>query len=338
MERTISALTRGTNLSRYIQAIALTNGFIRAAAEYAERWKDSPAVALTLRAQVSGMSTTGSGNPLVHYGIAAELIELVRNVSILGKLEPRMRRAPFNTDVSRETTTGASSSWVAESFAIPAASLNYDSIRLAAYKAATIVVITKELMKLSSPSAELVVRSSLVKGIAAYLDGQFLNASVARVATVNPAAITNGAPTVTSTGSIIASVEADLNSMLALLVSWENPVWIMRPATAARLATKLGAPGMGPNILGFPFIASANSPAQITLVDAGEILYADDGDAEVDFGGEASIVMDDNPQASPQTTSLVSMWQRDMIAIRGIRTISWIRGHDAAVVSMQVSY
>ena len=54
-------------------------------------------------------------------------------------------------------------------------------------------------MRFSNPSAEALVRDSLVKDIAAFLDGQFINPAVAAVAGVNPASITNGAPTAAAT-------------------------------------------------------------------------------------------------------------------------------------------
>jgi len=52
----------------------------------------------------------------------------------------------------------------------------------------------------------------------------------------------------------------------------------------------------------------------------------------VDVSREASLQMDSAPD-SPNTAStvLVSLWQRNMVAIKAERFITWKKGRDAAV-------
>src|SRR5262245_12887270 len=98
--------------------------------------------------------------------------------------------------------------------------------------------------------------------------------------------------------------------MMNLLGSWTSPTWIM-PSRLARLAAKLGAPGMGVNVLGIPAIFSDNCGSRIILLDANDILYGDSG-TEIGVAGEASLIMTDSPQSSPRHSELVSLWQNDL--------------------------
>jgi hypothetical protein len=346
MQTTISANPKGTNLARFVQAIVRSGGDFRGASIAAEEWRDSPAVHLALKAHVPAMSTSGAGASLSTYGISNEFIELVRGQSILGKLEPKMRKVPFMTAVARETTA-ASSRWIPESGAVSVAALAYNTVNVEFFKAETDVVISAELARFSSPSAELAIRNSLVGAAAKYLDGQFLDPTVTRIANERPASVTSGAQTVVGTGSTSAQILADTVSMMALLGSWSAPFWVMRASTAAAMAAKMTTGGslqfpaigaLGGFLHGIPVIASTTAPAAIVLLDAADLLYSDDGFANIDVAKDASILMDTLPQASPQTTSLVSLWQRDMMAIRCTREVSWLRGHDDSVVSMVVSY
>jgi HK97 family phage major capsid protein len=337
MDRTVSSLPKGTALGRYVQALINSRGDYQSAAQMAERWRDSPHVGMTLRAYTAPMTTTGAGASLMSYGVGQEFIELIRGKSVIGALESKMRRAPFRTKVPRETT-GASGGWIAETNAIPATALALDTLTVDVYKSAMIIILSQELTRMSTPSAVAATQNSLVKGVAAYLDGQFLDPAITLISGERPASVTNGGGTVTTTGATVAAIEADLQSMLALLGSWDSPVWILRPKTAAYLSTKFAAVGQGPNIMGFPFVASANSPAQIALVNAGDILYADENGIDLSYAESASLIVDDNPQASPMTSSLQSMFQRDLAAIRCIREISWLKAHASSSVVMAVSY
>ena len=74
----------------------------------------------------------------------------------------------------------------------------YDAVSQEAYKASVIVVLSNELLQLGNPAAERTVRETMVAGVAAFLDAQFLTNTVTLVANTRPAAITNGATAVTS--------------------------------------------------------------------------------------------------------------------------------------------
>jgi HK97 family phage major capsid protein len=297
------------------------------------------------RAYVAPMSTV-SASPVVPSRLSDLILAPIRSASVIGKIESRMALVPFLTNVAAQRTD-STASWVGESQATPAAALAFDGIQLPAYKLAALTAYSQELFRQETPSSDATICRSLVEGVAAQLDLSFLDPASGLIAGVRPASITSGAPTVASSGSSAAQITADLKLMMAALTNWIYPVWIMRPGTAGNLAATTNASGnlqfpnismLGGTLLGLPVIVSANAPAAIVLLDAGSVLYADENQIELDLGEEVSLLMDDGPQNSPQTTSVVSFWQRGLLSLRCTRTLSFARAHDGVVASMLVSY
>src|SRR5688572_15436357 len=208
----VFALPTGTALSRYMMVLGASRGQSMLAEMLTERFKDSPTVKATLElrtkaAVAPGLTSDATwAGPLAVHGVANEALQLERGVSIIGQLAPKMRRVPFRVKVTRETGTGTGGAWVAEGFHAPVTATAYDTLSQEAYKAQTIVVLSTELLQLGEPNAERTVRETVAAGIAAYLDGQFLTNTVTLSAGLRPAAITNGATAVTSTGVTAAAV------------------------------------------------------------------------------------------------------------------------------------
>ncbi len=99
----------------------------------------------------------------------------------------------------------------------------------------------------------------------------------------------------------------------------------------------------GGSLEGIPVIASQyaaiGSPANnlVILVNAGDIFLADDGGVTIDVSMEASLEMADDPTngGSPTETTLVSLWQDNLIGLRAERFINWARGRESAVAYME---
>ena len=156
----------------------------------------------------------------------------------------------------------------------------YDAVSQEAYKAQTIVVFSNELLALGNSAAERTVRESMIAGVGAFLDAQFLTNTVTLVANTRPAAITNGATAVTSTGTTAAQMLADLAGLLAAVTTPGARAWVMRPTTAYRIAATIGgtaAVNVPQMLFGIPLVLSANSPSHVTLLDPSQILYSDNG-------------------------------------------------------------
>ena len=281
--------------------------------------------------------------PLSVYGIAGEALALLRGASIIGALESRMRRVPFRTKVARETGSGTGGAWIGEGLATPVAATAYDTLSQEAYKAGKIVVLSDELLRLGDPDAERTVRETVIAGVAAYLDSQFLTNTVTLSANLRPAAITNGATAVTSTGTTAAQINADLAGLLAAITTdGGGLVWIMKPMTAYRIAATIGgtaAVDLPRTLFGIPLVLSINSPAQITLVDAAHILYSDTGGFDVDISTQAAIQMDSAPTDPPVAATVIeSLWPRNLFGVRVTRWLAYLRAQTGSVVYMTVAY
>jgi HK97 family phage major capsid protein len=344
----VSSLPDGTALSRYLMVLGESRGDTHKALMIAERWRDTPQVKATLdlqlKAAVAPATTSDAtwAGPLAPHGIAGEALQLQRAASILGALEGKFRRVPFRTHVARETGTGTGGAWVGESLSTPVAATAYDTLSQESYKGATIVVLSNELLQLGNPAAERTVRQTVTAGVTAYLDAQALTNTVSHIANTRPAAITAGATAVTSTGTTAAQINADLAGLLDAVTTPGPLVWVMKPTTAYRIAATIGgtaAVNVPLSLFGIPLVLSANSPAQITLLDPAQILYSDDGRIEVEFSEQASLQMSDSPtDPAVSATVFTSLWQNNLWAVKVTRWIAYLRAQTGAVSYMTVAY
>jgi HK97 family phage major capsid protein/HK97 family phage prohead protease len=350
-----SNLPAGTGFTRYAMALATCNGNKLEAAEYAKRWADdTPEVARALKAAMSAGTIADAdwAQPLVDYrNLASEFVELLRPQTIIGRI-PGIRRVPFNIKLPVQTQ-GSTVGWVGELKPKPVSELKFQQILLGITKAAGIVVLSEELVRSSTPSAEAIVRADLTAQIAQFLDRQFIDPAVAAVANVNPASITNGVTPIPASGTTADAMRTDIKKLFNAFVSANlNPmggVWIMTATQAnglAMLQNPLGQPEFpsisvsGGTLFGLPVVVSENMPktgspptiSNIILVNAPDILLADDGGVTLDISREASLQMDSAPtDPITATTVLVSLWQINAVGLRAERFINWMRRRLEAV-------
>jgi HK97 family phage major capsid protein/HK97 family phage prohead protease len=344
-------LPKGTAFTRMCMALFRGKGDSYQTLQYAKQWTDTPEVEQMVKfmwdqkAAVAPGTTTDAtwAGPLVVRQPLNEFLELLRPRTLLGQVTG-FRQVPFNVSVPSQTA-GGTYSWVGQGLAKPVTSAAYAAVTLDFAKAAGIIVISEELAKLSSPSAEGLIREELIAGMGAFLDVQLVDPAVAAGANLNPASITNGAATIASSGVTGAAAKVDLASRVAVFAAANIPlsgsVWLMNDSNAFGLAMSVNAlgqplfPGMsitGGNILGIPVVVSNNVGARVILVHAPSILYADEGGVQIDVSREASVQMDGAPDSpAVATTVLVSLWQNNLVGLRAERMITWKRARTAAV-------
>lgn len=357
-------LDKGIAFSRFAKSLAMSRNNIPQAVEIAKHWHDStPEVEQVLRAAMSvgttealiqrtavaagtTSSTTWAG-PLVYYNnMVSEFIEYLRPMTVLGRLN-QLRRVPFNIRIPRQTA-GTTGSFVGEGAPKPVNALALDTVTLPWAKASCIVVLTDELVRMSNPAAEALVRDDLANGIAAYLDKRFLNPSFEGVANVSPASVTFGVTPRAASGVTLAALDDDVAYLMRQFstneLSLMSGSWIMAPQTAINLSMmrtnqdQLVFPQlsmMGGQFYNLPVLTSNNAaPAgsptdgHLYLIDQKEILLADDGEMVIDVSAEASLQMNDAPTAG--ATSLVSLWQTGQIGVKVDRWIYWTKRRSAA--------
>ena len=326
----------GMPFVRQAMALLVCHGNKHEAAEYAKRWDDStPEVALSLKAAIAPGTTTDAtwAQPLVNQTMVNDFIELLRPATILGKI-PGLRNVPFNCKIPMQTA-GGTYGWVGEAKPKPLTKLAFASDTLGVTKVAGIIVLTEELVRFSSPSAEALVRADMVAGIAQFLDAQFVDPAVAAVAGVNPASITNGAPTAAATANPVADIMGLINHFATNNISVDGVTFLMSASNALSLSFRQNFdgtpefPGVGLNggsYRGLTFITSNALTTNVVALQPALILYADDGGVTIDASREASLQMDSAPMSpADATTVYVSLFQTNSVALRAERFINWKR-------------
>lgn len=359
---------KGTAFTRYAMAVAAAKGNRWEAQNMAAKWHDqTPEVELMLQGDIPALmkAAVGAGTtldatfaaPLIAYTVAAnEFAELLRPATIVGRI-PGLRQVPFNIQLPR-TTAGSTVGWVGEGAPKPVGNMAFDTVTMRWAKAAGIVVLTEELVRFSNPSAEAVVRNDLIGAMAQFLDRQFVDPSVAAVTNVSPASITNGVTAVTASGVTAAAFFTDVRALFATFFAANlqtgSGVWIMTQTQALALSLIQNTLGQqvyptisaqGGTLLGYPVITSENIPATgnsptdgfpIIFLLPQEVMLADDGQVVIDASNQASVNMDSAPDSPPSgTTTLVSLWQMNMVGLRAERWINWLKRRPSAVVYIQ---
>lgn len=347
--RTAAQRDQGIGFARYAMSLLACNGNRFEAAEYARQAFGDTATevvtALKQRAAVAPGTTVHAtfASPLVQTTFLDDFLEMLRPATLIGRI-PNLRRVPFNVSMPSQTG-GGTYKWVGEGKPKPLTNMAFGSVTLGMAKAAGIIVITEELARSSSPSAQEAVRDELLAGIPQFLDGQFIDPAVAAVANVNPASITNGVAGTAASGTTEAAARADLRALLGGFSSGNfglnGVVLLMSESVAFTLGTLVNAVGepafpgitaVGGNILGIPVVTSNAVGTQIVAVHAPSILLADEGGVEIDISREASLQMDNAPtDPVDATTVMVSLWQHNLVGLRAERFINWAKARADAV-------
>lgn len=347
----------GINFARFIKCNWLASKHNRTPAYVAEmQYGADSEIAQTLTKAAVGAGSSLTGNwayDLVSQegGVAADFAAYLRPGTILGKFGtggiPSLRDVPFRTPLIIQTGGGAGY-WVGQGKPKPLTSFDFDRTTLDELKVANICVLTEESIRASSPKSDAIVRDQLKEALEARLDIDFIDPAKVAVAGVSPASITNGAPTIVSSGDDADAVRLDVRSLMAKFTSNNNPpsqgVWIMSVDNALALqmmVNTLGQPEFpgvsmsGGSFSGMPVIASNYVSKIVVLVNASDIFLADEGGVSVDMSREASLQMDNAPTTQDALTgtgiALVSMFQTNSVAIRAERIINWKRRRPSAV-------
>lgn len=356
--RASKQLSAGLGFTRYTIALARARGARTEALAIAsnnEQWRaETPEVEAVLRAAVAAGTTTDTtwASALVQYqNMASEFIDYLRPKTLIGRL-PGLRYVPFKVKIPRQTGT-STAAWVGEGQVKPVSALAFDSVTLDVATISDIVVFTAQLAQLSQPSVEMLVRDDLAKKIINFMDAQFIDPTVASTG-VSPASITYGVSPTVATGTTADALRTDIGTLIDTFMQvnsdMEAPVWITHPTLAAKIGLIRSSLGTkeypeinfnGGMLEGFPVVTTTSVPATggsptdgypLILLNATDILIADDGQVRIDASAEATLQMDTAPD-SPTTgsTNLLSLWQQGMVGIKADRDINWAKRRSTCV-------
>lgn len=355
--KTPKTLAKGIGMAQFAIALAAGKGNLMQSAQIAEtRFKDNDELNIAMKAAVAAGTTSDPtwAAPLVdsYQRFSGDFVEFLRPQTIIGRFGvgnvPSLRLVPFNISIPAQTT-GGEGYWTGEAQGKGLTKFDFTEITLRWAKVANIAVLTEELLRFSNPAAEVLVRDSLAAALIARLDIDFVNPAKAEVANVSPASITNGVTAIVSSGKDADAVRVDIKALFGAFIAANNApntgVFLMSAVRALALSLMLNPlgqsefPGLtmaGGVLFGLPVIVSQYIASDtVVLLNASDILLADDGVVTIDASREVSLQMDSAPtQASGTTavpTPVVSMWQTNSVAVRAERWITWKRRRTSAV-------
>lgn len=361
----VEKLEPGIAFARYAMCLTAAKGKHDVAFRLAERhYPQTEAVVKVLKAQSEGVNledlmklktsvaagtTTDStwAGPLVYAEtFGGDFINYLRPRTLIGQAQ--FRPIPFNVRVGGQTS-GGSAYWVGQGKAKPVTKFDYNATTVPFTKVAAISVLTQELIRFSSPSAEMLVRESLADAVIAKIDNDLFDPDAAAVANVSPAGLLNGVNPVAGPGN--STDPDDIRcALLRLWAPWDTtnigirPAYYTTPAVARMLSfmtDSLGNPAFpgitpqGGSYKGVPVRVSqyltnngGSGGAPFILVDEAEVYLADDGGVTLDASEQATIEMSDAPTGAAgvptaASVNMVNMWQANAVALRAERFIWW---------------
>ncbi|MEO7468908.1 MAG: phage major capsid protein, partial [Sphingobium limneticum] len=313
-----------------------------------QRWgKSDPNLVQVVRAAVAGGGTEAGewGAELVHIDrYTGDFIDFLYGQTVFDQLP--LREVPANINIAG-SDGAATAYWVGQSKSIPVTKADFFDVNLTALKVAALAVVSKELLRDSSPSAEMLVRDALVSASAQRVDQTFFSASAA-VANVAPAGILNGVTAIDSAGPDVEGVIADVKALYASFIAAKNAAGLQF-ATTQSLAKALGLmqnvmgnfafPGLSANggaLLGDKLTAGDNIGAgDLILLKPSDIYKIGDRGVEVSLSTEAAIQMDSAPDGASDTptpnANVVSMFQTESVAIKVVRPLNFAKRRASAV-------
>jgi hypothetical protein len=244
-----------------------------------------------------------------------DFLPLLNAASALGMIRQSARESPFATSAPTVTSTAAAF-WTGEGLAKPASSFTLAGTTLPPRKLVSFVVISRELAELATPAAERMVRQVLLDAITRGSDGALFDPTLTATDD-RPASLTNGLSATSATGAMPDAIRADLAALAdAITADMVAPLWVMRPASALRLALAGITSDNGQTIGGAPIHRSIGVPeGVVVLLDLSALAYAGGSDLIADASEQASLqwpMIRPRPQRTPfhcfRATSSRSGW------------------------------
>ncbi len=314
-----------------------------------QRWgKSNPRLVEHIKADVAGYGS-GSGEAgaelVVDTPYMQDFINFLYGKTVYDQLG--LREVPANVVIGQQDGA-ATGYWVGESKAIPVSQADFNAVNLSPLKVAALSVASKEWLRDSNWSAEMLVRDALVEAAAQRIDSTFISTAAAS-AGVSPAGILNNISATTSAGTDGDAVANDVKELMYRFTQAKNAggqVFVMNPTLATGLMLMRNAldqyefPGItedGGTLLGKRVITGHNVPANaLIMLKPSDIYRIGAGSLEISMSDTAAIEMSNTPTADTDTPTAptgkqVSMFQTESVAFKVVMPINFARRRESAV-------
>ena len=329
----------GEAFGRLVRCLTAKRGIIELAARYAEDSLNDPEIAHALAA-----GTADSGGYIVPENYAAEVIELLRPASVVRSLGPLAWPLQNGNARVPKLTGGATSSYIGENRAIPVSQQTFGQILLTARKLATLVPISNDLIRFSSPNADGIVRDDMVRSMAQREDLAFLRDPGSAATPKGLRYFVDPKNIVVSSGSTLDQVTNDLGLMVLALeeanVMISRGAWIMTPRSRQYLMDLRDGNGnyafrpemIDGTLQGYTYGVSNQIPRNINGNET-ELYFANMSDFIV--GDAMTITIDASGDASYTEGGVTtSAFQNDQTVVRAISEHDTGMRHDLSVAVM----
>ena len=287
-------------------------------------------------AKALATSPLAAGGALVPVRYASEVIELLREQSVIMKAGPRVIDLDgFGSIRFPVQATGTVANYVGENANIPYSEATFTELLMTPKKLAVITAASNELIRRSVPAAATVMRDDAAAAMQEKMDNQLLVGTGSATAPAGLVSLIDPANKFPSTGTTIAAMTTDLYNAQLLVrnahITVRRGVYFMSPRTETALKAmrdlngNRAFPEMDQGLLlGQRFFSTTaivdnggvgTNESSIIFVDMAETLLVQELSLAVDVSTEAAYI--------DGSSALVSAWSRDQTVLRAIATHDW---------------
>lgn len=340
---------KGIRFGQLARAVAAGKGNPRDAGEWAKQaFGESHPVSLQLqKTLVNDPGNTPFGGLLVPEDWASEIIELLRNETVVRRMGPSTVGMPFGNLTLPKQGATATSGYVGENTAIQASDATFAELKMAAKKIAAVTSMSNELLNYNAYGADAIVRDDLVAGQAVAEDAQLLRGTATSTAPTSLLEIaTNASSTVampTGGTQLYNDVDSGLGQLELILlnsnVSTGGAYVLMAPRTFTFLQNLRDGngnkvyPEIGQNMLrGHSVLVSNQIPINLGVgTDESEIYLVQPRHVLIGDTRRMDMMTTQHGNITYNGTDFISTFSNDLTAFRLISEHDMNVRHDTCV-------
>lgn len=314
----------GAGLARMVMSIAAGKGDLQDAAQFAEKEIGDKELSMAIS------TTATSGGALIPQNLYGEVIELLRDRTVVRKLGARSIPLPNGNLSIPRMSGGATASYVGEGDDAKATDAKFDDIKLSAKTMIAIVPMSNQLIGRAGFNVEQLVLTDVLSAIAVREDKAFLRDDGTNNTPKGfKATAMQNNRNVDWTGTVdLNAIDAYLDSLILKLMESNSMMikcgWAMSPRTWMKLYGLRDGngnkvyPEMAQGFLkGYPIehtnaipsnLGAGSNETEIYFADFNDVVIGEDGNMTVDFSSEATYV--------DANGNLVSAYARNQSLIR----------------------
>ncbi|WP_375058410.1 phage major capsid protein [Zobellella sp. DQSA1] len=314
----------GASMARITMAIAASKGDLDKAAQFANDTIGDSDVAMAIE------TSAGSGGALIPQNTADEVIELLRNRTVVRKLGARSVPLPNGNMSMPRMSGGATAGYVGEGDDVLATGANLDDVKLSAKSMITLVPISNQLIGHAGFNVEQLVLADIINAMAVREDKAFLrDDGTNNTPTGMKAVATAASRTEPWSGTAdLATIDAYLDLLMLKLMESNSVMvscgWGMSPRTWMKLFGLRDGngnkvyPEMAQGVLkGYPILHTNSIPANLGVgTDETEIYFADFNDVVIGESGNFTVDFSREATYKDAGGNLVSAFARNQSLIR----------------------